>query len=129
MPSLVCNKTVLDPRHYEGGSLGLGAARTIEVFGMSDRENPLWLRVIGRIKGVLFVIAVAYILCFTSITLLITFLEIDVEAIFASDLLFWFVTWGFCLDRYNWMDSSKKNCGNVSGSARERTFVSRRDKQ
>lgn len=93
MSSLVCNKTVLDPRHYEGGSLGLGATRTIEVFGMSDYENPLWLRVIGRIKGVLFVIAVAYILCFTSITLLITFLEIDVEAIFPSDLLFYFGFW------------------------------------
>ena len=93
MSSLVCNKTVLDPRHYEGGSLSTGAIRTVEAFGMSDYENPLWLRVIRRLKGILFVIAVAYILCFTSTTLLITFLEIDVETILASDSLFHFGFW------------------------------------
>ena len=90
MSSLVCNKTVLDPRFYEWG---LGATRTTEVFSISDYENPLWQRIIGKIEGILFAIAVAYILCFTSTTLLITFLEIDVEAIFALDILLYFGFW------------------------------------
>lgn len=90
MSSLACNKTVLDSRFYEWG---LGATRTNEVFSTSDYENPLWQRVIGKIEGGLFVMAFAYILCFASVTLLITFLEIDVEAILALDILLYFGFW------------------------------------
>ena len=64
-----------------------------EGFSISDYETPLWQKIIGKIKGILFAIAVAYIICFASTSLLITFLEIDVEAVFAFDIVLYFGFW------------------------------------
>jgi len=71
----------------------LNMLQMIIVLDLSCYEKPLWLRMIEKFRGILFVTAIAYILCFVSVTLLITFLELDVEAIFALELMFYFGFW------------------------------------
>ena len=91
--SLTCKKNVMDPKPNEKFSSSPDVTGTIEAFRINNYENPLWFKVIGIIKGVLFVLAIVYSLCFTITTLLITFLEIEVETIFAIELMFRFGFW------------------------------------
>ncbi|MEM2130032.1 MAG: hypothetical protein QXZ70_05480 [Candidatus Bathyarchaeia archaeon] len=65
----------------------------IEVFGLSYYENPLWLRMIGKFKGILFVMAIVYILCFTSSIFLVTLLEIDIASILGLEFMFYMGFW------------------------------------
>jgi len=44
---------------------------------------------IEKFRGILFVITIAYILCFVSATLLIMLLEIDVATIFGLEFMFY----------------------------------------